>query len=685
MSSFFDELKRRKVYRVAIAYIVAGWALAQGLAQVLPVFEISNSVIRVVIALLLIGFPVALVLAWVFDITPRGIERTSSAAPQSMPKTQRERNVILLAAAGVAIAVAAGFFVLPHAIARKIDKSIAVLPFENLSDEKENAYFADGIQDDILTNLSKIGDLKVISRTSVMPYRGKTQNLREIGKALGVSSILEGSVRREGNRVRVNVQLINASNDEHIWANNYDRDLTDVFAIQTDLAHQIADALQAKLSPSEKEHLQRRPTQNNEAYLAFVQAHNLNVSREDYTRLQQAEQLYERAVTLDPQFALALARYSELESWINHNFDPAPRRKQQAVDLAERALRADPNLPEAHLARGFAYYYGDRNYESALNEFAIAQRGLPNESEVYLAIGAIQRRQGKWTESTANLTKAAELDPKNTWPLQNLSFNYQMLRDPAACERTIDKALQLAPNSLELWGLKIQFAIEQHGDFSVYERAMATFGAALSPSPGATAGASPALFSDSGFDVSFAEVARLSVLMLQRKFQEAIPAAEKIEDKAISGKPELVCQKYGFLGLARRYLHDEDGAGRALLNAKEFAQKLVAQSPDNAARRMQLAQIMALLGEKDSAIAEALHAQQLLPESVDAFEGPQITQNLAETYAICGDATRAIEILDGLFKRPSAITTHILKLQLFWDPIRNDPRFQALIDKYSKT
>src|SRR5260370_9958576 len=232
MNGFFDELKRRKVYRVAIAYIVAGWALAQGLAQVLPVFEISNSAIRIVIALLLIGFPVALVLAWVFDMTPQGIKATPSVAAGS----HRRRNILMLAAAGVVISIAAGFFVLPRAAARKIDKSIAVLPFESLSDEKENAYFADGVQDDILTNLSKIGDLKVISRTSVMSYPGHTPNVRQIGKALGVSTILEGSVRRAGNRVRINVQLTDATTDEHLWARDYDRDLTDVFAIQTDVA-----------------------------------------------------------------------------------------------------------------------------------------------------------------------------------------------------------------------------------------------------------------------------------------------------------------------------------------------------------------------------------------------------------------------------------------------------------------
>src|SRR5256886_1595861 len=386
MNGFFEELKRRKVYRVAIAYIVAGWALAQGLAQVLPVFDISNSVIRVVIALLLIGFPVALVLAWVFDVTSEGIKATPSVASGG----HRRRNVLMLAAAGVVISIAAGFFVLPRAAARKIDKSIAVLPFENLSDEKENAYFADGIQDDILTNLSKIGDMKVISRTSVMSYRGHAPNLREIGKALGVSTILEGSVRRIGNRVRVNVQLINAENDEHIWAEDYDRDLTDVFAIQTDLSKKITGELQAKLSPAEKAQMERKPTENGEAYLAFVQANNLGCALEDFDKLKQSEQLYERAIQLDPNFALAVARSSLVQSWLVHTYDPTRERREKARTLAERALQLQPDLPEAHLAVGSLYYYGDNNYDAALRGFEIVQRGLPNELEAYLAIGGIQ-------------------------------------------------------------------------------------------------------------------------------------------------------------------------------------------------------------------------------------------------------------------------------------------------------
>src|SRR5882672_2499793 len=374
MSGFFQELQRRKVYRVASAYIIAAGFIIQIGSAGFPAWELPNWTLRLVVVLLLIGFPIALILSWAYDVTAEGIRATPAV---SAPGTHRRRNLILLVATGVIVSAAAGFFLLPRASARKIDKSIAVLPFQNLSDEKENAYFADGIQDDILTNLSKIGDLKVISRMSVMSYRGEgTHNAREIGKALGVAALLEGSVRRVGNRVRVNVQLIDASNDEHVWAEDYDRDLTDVFAIQTDLAQKIASALQAKLSSNEKARLDHRPTQNSDAYLLFVQAHGYASQRDIFrdTSLK-AEPLFEQAVKLDPNFAAAFAGLSMVESWIYHSFDPTEGRRQKARLNADEALRLQPDLPEGHLALGFSYYYGDRHYERALAEFEIARQG----------------------------------------------------------------------------------------------------------------------------------------------------------------------------------------------------------------------------------------------------------------------------------------------------------------------
>src|SRR2546425_1577172 len=523
MSGFFEEVKRRKVYRVAAAYVIAAGGIIQLASAAFPAWELPNWALPLVIVLLLTGCPIALILAWAFDVTPQGIKSTPALAP----RMQRRRNAFLLAGSGLAALLVAGFFLLPRASAHKIDKSIAVLPFENLSDEKENAYFADGIQDDVLTNLSKIGDLKVISRTSVMPYRGKASNLREIGKALGVSTILEGSVRRIGNRVRVNVQLINAENDEHIWAEDYDRDLTDVFAIQTDLAKKITGELQAKLSPAEKALMERKPTENGEAYLAFVQAKNLGCAVEDFDKLKQSEQLYERAVQLDPNFALALARSSLLQSWIVHTFDRTSDRREKARALAEQALRLQPDLPEAHLAVGFSYYYGDNNCDAALREFEIAQGGLPNESEAYLAIGAIQRRQGKWTESTANLEKAVSLNPKEIWPLQNLTFNYQMLRNYDMANKTIGRALALDPTALEPLEVKSRLAIAEKGDFSVAEKAFE----AVKSIPMTN---EQKLKTASG---------RAQVFLLERKYREGLQEAESLPDNQLPGLSGGLCIK----------------------------------------------------------------------------------------------------------------------------------------------
>ena len=664
MTGFFEEVKRRKVYRVAAAYIIAGGGIIQFASATFPAWELPNWALRLVILLLLVGFPIALILAWAFDITAQGIRATPDTPT---PRTHRRRNVVVLIATGVIISAAAGFFLLPRVAAHKVDKSIAVLPFENLSDEKENAYFADGIQDDVLTNLSKIGDLKVISRTSVMQYRGRPSNVRDIGKALGVSNILEGSVRRSGNRVRVNVQLIDADTDEHIWANDYDRDVTDVFAIQSDLAREIANALQAKLSPAEKTQMTRKPTENGEAYLAFVQAHDLSCAMEDLTKLKQSEQLYQRAIELDPDFALAFARYSQLESWMLRTHEAPSEHREKARTLAERALQLQPDLPEAHLALGFSYYYGDNNYEAALKEFEIAQRALPNESEVYLAIGAIQRRQGKWAESTANLEKAVSLNPKDSWPLQNLAFNYQMLRNFDAANKTIDRALQIDPKGTSLWGIKAKLAISEKGDLSVGEKF---------------------LEKAKSFPLSSEERLKMigghaNLLLAQRKYQEVLQLGATVPDDTFAAVPGSLAYKYFPLGIAHKALGDEAAARAAFLKAKNILEEQLKQKPDDADLRVQLAKLLAWLGEKDAAIAEAQRAMDLRPESKDAFEGPQITEQVAQVYTILGDNARAIDLLDELLSRPSEVTSQSLKLDPAWDPLRNDPAFEALFAKYA--
>jgi tetratricopeptide (TPR) repeat protein len=459
--------------------------------------------------------------------------------------------------------------------------------------------------------------------------------------------------------------LIDANSDEHIWASDYDRDVTDVFAIQSDLAQKIAEALQAKLSPGEQSQMTRKPTENGEAYLAFVQAHNLSCEVEDIGKLKQSEQLYARAVELDPNFAVALARYSQLESWFLHDVDRTPERRQKARNLAERALQLQPDLPEAHLALGFVYYYGDNNYDAALREFEIAQRGLPNDSEVYLAIGAIQRRQGKWAESTANMEKAASLNPKDTWPLQNLAFNYEMLRDFGKANQTIDRALALNPTGFALWEVKSKLAIFEKGDFSVAEKGFELLNSAPLTDEQRLKAAN----------------ARVNVLLLERKYQEGLEAAEKLPDEQIAAFPGHLWSKYYYIGFARRALRDESGARAAFLKAKNTVQEQLTRTPDNPDIHIQLAKVLAYLGERESALRETRRATELLPET-DAFGGPEIMAGAAEVYAILGDNDRAIETLDALLSRPSPVTAEALKVNPVWDPVRSDPRFQGLINKY---
>jgi TolB-like protein/Flp pilus assembly protein TadD len=663
MSGFFEEVKRRKVYRVAVAYVIVAGGIIQLASAAFPAWDLPGWTLRFVIVLLLIGFPIALILAWAYDVTPQGIQATAKAPPG----THRPRNIITLVVVGLAVSAIAGFFLLPRASARKIDKSIAVLPFQNLSDEKENAYFADGMQDDILTNLSKIGDLKVISRMSVMSYRGDgTRNAREIGKTLGVATLLEGSVRRIGNRVRVNVQLINANNDEHIWAEDYDRDLTDVFAIQTDLAQKIASALQAKLSPNEKARLDNRPTQNPDAYLLFIQAHDY-ANRPDMFRdtSLKAEQLFEQVTKLDPNFAAAFAGLSMVESWAYHSFDPLPARREKARTAANEALRLQPDLPEAHLALGFSYYYGDRDYERALAEFEIAKRGLPNEAQAYMAIGAIQRRQGRWVESTANLEKAAELDPKNSSVLLNLGFNYMATRNFEAADKIFDRGIEAAPESFGSRALKSELAIRWKGDISVAEKELASVPPGVDPQGLVTLG-------------------RAGVLTLQRKFKEALQVIQQFRGETLLVRASATCPKASLEGTLYLYLGDKVNAHSAFERARIVAERLVRESPDDADRHGQLGLILAGLGQKDAAIAEGKRAVELLPESQDAFDGPEVTAELAQIYAWTGEHDQAFGLLDHLLVVPNGITVPGVKLDPIWDPLRKDPRFQALIDKYSR-
>ena len=663
---FFCELRRRKVYRVAAGYGVVGWLIIQFAVTVFPALTLPLWTARFVIVLVLAGFPIALILAWAFDVSATGITATLETAPVDCPPTfaARRKNVFTLAAFGLVVAIVAGYFLIPRAPARKLEKSIAVLPFDNFSADKENAFFADGIQDDVLTNLARISDLKVISRTSVMPYRGQTHNLREIGKALNVATILEGSVRRDGKRVRLNVQLIDASNDRHLWAQVYDREVTDVFAIQSELAQEIASALKATLSTDEQQRIEKKPTENGDAYLVYLEAKEIfNRPDRHHDDLARVETLYQKAIQLDPSFALAQARLSHLQSWSYYAIEPIATRAAKARIAANEASRLQPDLPEAHLALGYVSYYVDRDYDRALNEFAIARRGLPNDAGVFRAMAAIQRRQGKWDDSNASYAKAVSLDPKDPILLENMGMNYLAVRDYAAAAKIFDRAVQAAPNTFTIRELRARVELCAKGDLKPTQELLAASPENVDPNGTIT-------------------LARYNLKMYERKFDELVSLLERSPAEKSRGETSAPISKAFLLATVYSQLKNEAKARASYEEARVKAETAVKESPEDGPRHALLGLIYAGLGRCDEAIREGKRAMELLSEAKDAFDGPIMVISRARISMMCGDIDTALALLDKSLQTPAGVTIHELRLDPIWDPLRPDPRFQQMLSKF---
>src|SRR5947208_2900666 len=447
IANFFAELKRRNVYRVAVAYAVVAWLLIQAASILFPTFETPGWVMKVFVAVVVAGFPIALILAWAFELTPEGLKRTESADELSRKSGGRRVWIYVVIIAG---AISVSLFFLGRYTAslgggarqtESSEKSIAVLPFENLSDDKANAYFAIGIQDEIMTRLAKIANLKVISRTSTQQYQSKPGNLSQIAKELGVGNVLEGSVQKVGEQVRVNVQLIKADHDSHIWAETYDRKLTDIFGVESDVAKSIAQSLQAKLSGREERAFAVQPTDNPDAYDAYLRG--LAVETESLISvypLQKAISFYKRAVQLDPDFALAWARLSRMYSWLYSSFGD---RIGNAKGALERAQALQPDAPENSLA--LAYYQNDelRDYEAARQSFVRVASTLPGNSEIPAALASIARRQGHWDEAVSYFEHALVLDPRNPEVLVHAAVNYGDQRQFEIALRFLDRASEL--------------------------------------------------------------------------------------------------------------------------------------------------------------------------------------------------------------------------------------------------
>src|SRR5437899_2315315 len=490
--NFFAELKRRNVYKVADAYIVAGWALSQGIAQVFPVFDIPNWIIRLIVLLIILGLPIALVLAWTFELTPQGIKRTETA--DAMPETARQKKHTWIYVVVIAGLFSIGLFFLgrysagnkesgrPPATAGSLpQKSIAVLPFDNLSRDPDNAYFAEGVQDEILTRLAKVADLKVIARTSTQKFKSSPENLPDIAKQLGALNILEGSVQKVNDQVRVNVQLINALTNAHLWAEIYDRKLTDIFAVESDIAKTIADTLQAKLTGSEKTAISKEPTANTEAYELYHKGRSLWGKRTG-DNIPKAIAFYEQAIARDPNYALAYAGLSS--AYILSPFYAGANRLEMSAKAKEAALKAlllDPNLAEAHSALGKVLFFSEIDLAGATREDKRAIELKPNDADAHhwfsndslAALGQFDEAiaEGKrsveldplsivinadlgetlfyarrFDESVAQLRKTLEIDPTSFYAHYNLGIALQAKGDLSGAIAEYEKAKQLTDN-----------------------------------------------------------------------------------------------------------------------------------------------------------------------------------------------------------------------------------------------
>jgi len=601
------------------------------------------------------------------QITP-GPTRTRRA-----PGKSSNRKALLvggLAALSVLLVAALYFGVLtrqakPVSQAAAIpEKSIAVLPFENLSADKENAFFTDGVQDEILTDLAKVADLKVISRTSVMQYKNVVKrNLREIAQQLGVAHVLEGSVQRAGNRVRVSAQLINARTDTHLWAERYDRDLADVFAIQSEIAKTIADQLQAKISPSEKAAIEKAPTTNLVAYDRYLRAQELFADTSDpihaREKLPQAAHLLEEAVTLDPQFLQAwclLSRIHGVTYFRGHDHTQA--RLDLAYATVQAALRLQPDAGEAHLALANYYYHGFRDFERARSELAIAKRTLPNNADVFRYTGFIDRRQGRWDEATRNMERALELDPRNFFILQQLALAYQWQRRYADEARTYDRALTIVPADPNTRILRALVALDWRADIKPFQTTLATLVAE-----------NPSVAPD--VDIPLYALCERTVAAATRTLTNY--PREGVVNNGVNF-PYTYWE-----GAVARCQGDLAKARAAFTVARSEVEKLVEKQPDFAAALSLLGMIDAGLERKEEALREGRRGCELLPISKDAIDGADLATNLAQIYAWTGEKDRAIEQIAAVERVPNTLSYGLLKLHPYWDPLRGDPRFEKIV------
>ena len=669
--NFFAELKRRNVYKVAVAYGVVAWLVIQISDTVFPRLNLPDWAVTLVIVLLLLGLPVAVVLAWAFELTPEGVVRAEEVTPDKSiaRKTGRKLTVVIVLVGVLAATLFALQFVRSRASSapkgvEKVavaEKSIAVLPFENRSEDKANAYFADGIQDEILTRLAQINDLKVISRTSTQRYKSSPENLPEIARQLGVAHILEGSVQKAGEQVRVNVQLINAETDAHLWAEVYDRKLTDIFTVQTDIAENIAKALQMKLSGREQQAVAAKPTENPAAYEAYLRGlalwNTLSTLPEDSDTIVAH---FSRAVELDPEFALAWSFLSVAHSFVYVEFDGTPQRAARGKEALERALSLQPDLGEAHFAEGMYRYKILRDYEGALAAFQKARAGSAANRVMAIEFSSyVKRRQGKWDEAIQMHRATLELDPRNVIILSEAALTYRALRRFDEAHALLDRAREVDPQAAQLIIQKAEVALAQ-GDTATAARLMEAI--SIDPRDPVQLNAS------------------VRYWLTIRRFPEAIRTLRDVLQNAESLPKKYAANFRALLGIAEALAGNQAAAKAKLEGARRELLAVRAEGVTSSWINGNLLLVAAFLKDKAGVEREAAELR-------DEIESDAVVRNswltaIAVARAQLGETDAALESVKQLLKLPGeySLTPALLRIDPLWDPLRDDPRFQKLVE-----
>jgi TolB-like protein/cytochrome c-type biogenesis protein CcmH/NrfG len=617
-----------------------------------------------------------MLLSWVYEFTPEGVVRTEDLHPAQAKSAQRATGRILdFVIIGVLLMVIAMLVVGRLPFYRQTgelipQKSVAVLPFENRSEDKANAYFADGIQDEILTRLSKIADLKVISRTSTRHYKSAPENLPEIARQLGVAHILEGSVQKSGDGVRVNVQLIKAANDSHLWAETYDRKLTDIFSVESEIAKGIAESLQAKLTSREEQALAVKPTNNPEAYDAYLRGlafwdRGVFFDAETKTAIDS----YERAVQIDPDFALAWAQLSRVHAHLyNAGADKTATRRDAAKSALDNAQRLQPNSPETLLALGYYQSSVLRDYGLAKTTFQHVSKMLPSSSEAPMALGRIARREGHWDQSIAYQEQALGLDPRNVELLNDTAGTYADLRQFPKALKLYDRVLDIFPDDPSELAIKAVM-YQAQGNL---EQAAKLLSEITVQTP-----------------YEFIFLIKVTQLRLERNYTEAVRLLQARQTQFHFASEIEKGINQVWLALLQHLAGDAAGAKAIAEQARDTLEPLHKDQQDNALFAANLSLNYAVLGNKELALKEAERAVTLLPSAKDQLTGPDLEENLALIQTMFGENSHAISTLTRLLQTPyqssvygvTPITPALLRFDPFWDPLRGDPAFQKLCEE----